>query len=160
MAAPVPTLETVITAVKTRMDTIGGLGTVRTYDHTFEDDAEFYEDFQDVNFEMDLWIVDVWDGIDEAEGDATGETYEIYKLRIRYWSVRVNKADWSALARVKFEAVRTELSGNAAIFAIGGQRQLRTPETVQVRKHSKEQISNQMLYESFLTLDVEARRWS
>lgn len=163
MPAPTPALETVVTAIKTEMDAIASLGTVLTGLHGLEDDVEFIKKGAYIaSGSMNLFFIDL-KGVDEVEGDAVGEVYEIYDLEIRYWSLRTNNANWSKEARQKAESVRDKLFGNTAVFRIGGQVQLRTPETVQIESHGPEEIrgtdGSQMVYLTVLSLRVEARRW-
>lgn len=160
-----PTLEAVISAIKTAMDAISSLGTVYTGFHGLEDDEEFIlKNSLISNGSMNAFFIDTL-GVDEREGDAAGEIFELYQIEIRYWSLRTNDSDWSKAARQKAEAVRDALSGAAAIFAIGGQRQLVTPETVRIASHGQEDIRGgeagpQLVYLTRLVLSVEARRWS
>lgn len=163
MATPTPALETVIAAVVAEMDAIApDIGEVRGFEHTLDSEVEFIELFQDINgenFDTDIWLVDVT-SIDEIEGEAAAEQYSIYNLRIRYISVRKNQADWSKQARTLFEKVRDKLNKNAAVFAIGGQRQLQTPEIVALSTHGFTTIEDQTVYQSEMTLQVEARRFT
>jgi len=101
--AATPTLETVITAIKAAMDAISSLGTVLTGYETVEDQVEVVERGGYISSgSMNLWFIEL-DGIDEIEGDSPGEVYEQYGIRIRYWSLRTNTADWSKEARQKAE---------------------------------------------------------
>ena len=161
--AATPTLETVITAIKAAMDAISSLGTVLTGYETVEDQVEVVERGGYISSgSMNLWFIEL-DGIDEIEGDSPGEVYEQYGIRIRYWSLRTNTADWSKEARQKAESVRDAVSGLASVFAISSQRQLRTPETVGIASHGPASIrgteGEHMIYETVLRLSVEARRW-
>ena len=142
------------------MDAISpDIGDVVVCEHPYEDEAEFYEDYQNATTGLiDLWLIETR-AIEEVEGDAIGENYSIYKLQVRYVSCRVADSEWSKKARLRVEQVRDALNGAAAIFAISGQRQIRTPETVSLESHGKRELSGQTLYESVLTMDVEARRW-
>lgn len=165
MPAATPTRATVETALKTALDAISSLGTVYKGFHTREDDVEFLK----VNSLISAGSANVFfvilAGITEQEGDAAGEVFEFYQYEVRYWSLRTGNADWSTEALAKAESVRDALSGAAAIFAIGGQRQLLAPETVQILSHGPENIrggeaGDQMVYMTRLGLTVEARRWS
>lgn len=163
MAAPTPALETVLAAIKTAMEAIASIGTVRVFDHTLEDDVEFLDEIGLLDADsMDLWIVEL-EGVSPEEGSAPGEIYEIYNLRIRYWSIRTGDEEWSKGARQKAASVCDALSGNAAVFRIGGQVQLRTPETVAIDSHGPTSIQGpeggQLVYQTMLSLSVEARRW-
>ena len=161
--AAIPTLETVITAIKAVMDAISSLGTVLTGYETLEDQVEVVERGNYISSgSMNLWFLEL-DAIDELEGDSPGEVYEQYNIIIRYWSLRTNNADWSKEARTKAESVRDALSGLASVFSVGSQRQLRTPETVGIASHGPASIrgteGEQMIYQTVLRLSVEARRW-
>lgn len=160
MAAPSPTLETVLTAVKTAVAAVASVGTVVEYDHPMEDPWEYLEDYQDATTgALNVWLIDV-ESIDEVEGPANRENYSIYNIRIRYFSVRVNSADWSKQGRTLIESVRDAINFASAIFAISGQRQLRTPETCSLRSWGFEDEADQKIYKGELALSVEARRFA
>lgn len=164
MAASTPALETVLAAIKAEIEELADIGTVKTSDHTLEDDVEFLEaeGLLDTS-SMDVWIVDLL-GSREIEGEAPGEVYDIHSIGIRYWSIREGDAEWSKKARQKAAEVQEKLSGNADVFRIGGQVPLYTPETVQIDAHGKTPIQGtegtQMVFQTSLSLAVEARRWS
>lgn len=161
MATPTPDLETVIDAVVSEMDAIApDIGDVQGFEHTLDSEVEFIELFQDSGFDADIWLVDVTD-IPEEEGDAAGEQYALYNLRVRYISVRKDDPAWSKKARLLFEIVRDKLNKNPAIFAIGGQRQLRTPETVSIGTYTPlNGVEDQTVYQTEITFTVEARRFA
>jgi hypothetical protein len=163
MPAPVPTMETVITAIKAAMDAIVGLGTTLTGFHGFEDDVEFIERGSHISSgSMNLFFIDL-ESVEEIEGPATGEVYERYNIQIRFWSLRTADTGWSAAARAKAELVRDALSDAATVFAIGGQYQVQTPTTVSVRSHGEADIrgteGGQKVFLTTLELAVEARRF-
>lgn len=163
MGPCVPTLEDVIEAIAEEMDGTAAGDNILTSDTTYEDVAEFYSQYQDGStHELDLWIIDTPQPAREEEGGAIGELYSIFKIRIRYWSIRVASAAWSATARANAEAVRDVISGNQSIFAIDGNRQIKTPETCQLVSHGPINVGepSQMIYESVLELEVESRRWA
>lgn len=160
--APTPTIETVITAIKTAMDAIASLGTVLTGFHTREDEVSVITRGGYISSgSMNLWFIDCKE-IRELEGEATQEFYEQYVIQITYWSLRTNNADWSKEARQKAESVRDALTGVSSIFAIN-YRQITTPETVQIAEHGPHDIAGaegtQRVYRTVLELVVEARRW-
>jgi len=159
--ATTPTLDAAIAAVATALS---GQGSIVNGYKTLEDDVELVENGSYITSgSMNLFFVDLR-GVEEFEGPASGEIMERYTIEIIYWSLRTGNADWSKEARVKAEAVRDALTGAATIFAISSQRQLYTPETVQVDSHGPEEINGtsgpQMVYKTVLSLQVEARRWS
>lgn len=163
MPAATPTVETVATAIKTAMDAIASLGTVYTGFHGYESDVEFILKNSLISSgSMNAWFIDL-KNIREVEGRAIGETYELYDIEIRYWSLRTANADWSKEARQKAESVRDAISGAASIFRISSQVQLQTPETVQIEAHGPVDLrqagGTQMVYLTVLSLAVEARRW-
>jgi hypothetical protein len=164
MPTSTPSVEAVLTAVKTAIDALPSIGTSITSDQTIEDDVDFLDNLGLLaSSSMDLWVIELR-GSAELEGGGQGEKYEIYSVWVRYWSIRTGDAEWSKKARLNAEAVRETLSGNANVFRIGGQVQITdTPETVQLESHGRRTISGtegpQMLYESILSLEVEARRW-
>lgn len=164
MPTSTPTLEAVLAAIKAVLLSVGSIGTVKTSDHPLEDDMEWLEEQALLDSSTwDAWIVELR-SVNEAEGPAAGEVYEIYSIMIRYWSKRTDDADWSQKARELAETVREELSGNEDVFRIGGQVQLHTPETVSFDSHGKVSIKgtegDQMVFQSVLSLAVEARRWA
>lgn len=163
MAAAVPTVEQVLTAIKTALDAVGSLGTVVTYDHRFEVDMEYLETIQNrTTGDLDLWIVDLL-SVDENERTG-GELMEFYRIRARYFNIRKNSATWGQTARTALEAGRTALARNANVFAIGSQYQLETPEAVDVAEFGKREVSDfrgsQTVFLGDLRLTVEARRWA
>lgn len=166
MPTATPSLETVIDAVAAALGGIASLGTVLKREHHLEDDVEFLEVNGYISGgSLDLWFIDL-EATSEFEGQGVGEAYTRYHLRIRYWSMRTNNADWSKEARVKAQSVCDALTDNAAVFEIAGQVQLFTPTTVGVASHGPLQIrddaraAGQMIFETVLGLTVEARRWS
>lgn len=164
MAAATPTLEAVLDAIESEMTAISGfVGTVRKFDRTLEDEYEYLDLVKSaVDAQLDLWIVEV-ESVNEEEAEAAGEQYSLYNVTITYTNVRMNDPEWSKKARLEAEKVRDALNQNAAIFAIGGQRQLRTPETVSLRAHGRETTESdnpQMVYRPVLELQVEARRFA
>lgn len=165
MPAAAPTIEQVIDGISTVLSAIGGIGTVLKRDHTLEDDAEWI----DVNSyissgSMDLWIIEL-EGSSPFEGEGVGELYERYAIRIRHLNLRTANADWQKEARQKVAAAVEAMTGHASVFAIGGQVQLFTPETVAVQGPAPSQIRDirrgggQMVYEAILRLTAEARRF-
>jgi hypothetical protein len=165
MPAAAPTIEQVIDGVSAVLSAIGGVGTVLKRDHQYEDDVEWI----DVNAyisagSMDVWVIEL-EGTSPFEGQGVGELYERYAIRIRYWNLRTANADWQKEARQKIAAAVEALTGHASVFAIGGQVQLFTPETVAVQGPAPSQIRDirrgggQMVYEAFLRLTAEARRF-
>lgn len=166
MPTATPSVETVLTAVKAAIDAIASIGTVLTSDSPIEDDVEWLDVSNYISGgSMNLWVVELA-GDEAFEGQAVGEFYSRYDVRIRYWSIRTNNASWSAEARAKVQSVVDALTGAASIFAISSQRQLHTPETVRIVSHGPREIrdvaqgGSQMVYETVLGLTVEARRWS
>jgi hypothetical protein len=164
--AATPTLETVITAIKAAIDALGAtIGTVYLQFHQFEDDVEFLRNKGLISSSgTNVWFIECA-GIEESEGDAAGEIFELYQIEITYWSIRQDNDAWSKEARQKAEQVRDALAGASSIFAISGQRQLLAPETVRLISHGPRDIRAgeqgvQLVYETKLGLTVEARRWS
>lgn len=166
MPTGTPSVETVITAIKTAIDAIASIGTVIVSDSPLEDDVEWIDVNSYIsNGSMNLWVIELA-GDETFEGSAVGEFYSRYDVRIRYWSIRTNNADWSKEARQKAQSVVDALTGVPSIFAISSQRQLHTPEVLRIVSHGPREIRDvaqggtQMVYETVLALTVEARRWS
>lgn len=163
--AATPTVEQVIDGVYSVLSGIAGLGTILKRDHTLEDDAEFIDFGGYISSgTMNLWIIEL-EGTNQFEGEGNGESYERYGILVRYWSLRTNNADWQKEARIKAMEAVDALRKNAAVFAIGGQVQLFTPETVSLAGPQPAQIRDirrgggQMVMEGVLRLTVEARAW-
>lgn len=167
MGVPVPTLSDVTAAVKLQMEAIvPSVGTVFAFEHKLEDDVEhFRESVQNQTTGAgDAWYIDL-ENTTSLEGPAPGENYVQYNLRIRHVNTRVNIANWSEISRELSQRVVDKLEKNTAVFRIGGQPQLRTPETVAVADVGKRQLDSaifgpQMVMGSNLRLSVEARRWT
>ena len=165
MGVLVPTMDAVIEAVKTRLDTVSGLGTVITSDNPFEEDVDFIEINSHISSgSMNLFIVSA-EAAPEFEGPASLEVYSRIQVIVQIWILRTGSATWDKITRDKAEAARDEISGNAAIFRIGGQVPVTgTPETVSLTDHGKGEISGddgpQMIWKSELKFEVETRRWT
>jgi len=166
MVTAVPALETVIDAVHTALNAVVTPDPILKCDHRFEDDVEFIEINSYVSGgSMNLWVIDV-EPSSPFDGQGVGEQYDRYNIRIRYWSLRTNNADWAKEARIRAKAVVEALTNNAAVFAISGQVQLFTgttvsmegPGAVQIRDRAR--AAGQMVYQVILRLQVEARMWS
>lgn len=161
MVAAVPTLEAAIDAVHGVVNAIGSIGTVLKRDHTFEDDVEWLKVNGYLAASMDLWVI--FNGQTQPfEGKGVGEGYDVYPILIRYWSIRTNDPDWQKAARIKARSVVDALADNSAVFGVP----LFTPTSVAMEGPSPRQIrdraraAGQMVYETVLSLSVEARRWS
>lgn len=165
MPAPVPTLDDFIAGIKTVMDAINPtIGTVVDRRHTYEDDVSYIvRNSLITSGTLKLWQIDLADD-DPSEGLASQEFYTVHTVDIEQWSVETGDADWSKTARNRGVTVCNELTGDAAVFAIAGQRQLFTPETAQILFHGKDQIIGvegpQMIYKTIVRVLGEARRWS
>lgn len=159
MTTPTPTLATAISAVKSVVSGVGsGVGVVLAFEHHLDSDVEYFEkNCLASGGTGQLWMVDL-DNVEEIEGASAGEVYEIYHIRVR--GLHVNRAStWSQDFKAKVESIRDALSGAASVFAIGGQRQLLTPETVSTPQYGKTGIDDQTVFQATLSLAVEARRW-
>ncbi len=165
MVTAVPSLEAVVDGIHTVLSAIGGIGTVLKGFHSLEDDVEAIEIGGYISSgSMDLWFIEVLP-TEPFEGPATGEQYDRYRIRVRYWSIRTGNADWQKEARVKLQSAADTMTDHASIFAISGQQQLKTPTVVRVVEPEQKEIRGgeagpQMVYEGFLELAAEARRWS
>lgn len=168
MVAAVPTLDQVIDAIHGVMAGIGALSgnTILKGEHQFEDDVEFIEVNNLISGgALDVWFIDL-ESTSPFPGEGVGESYDRYNIRIRYWSMRTNDVDWSDKARDKATAVADALTDHASVFKIGGQVQLFTGTEVAVSSHGPAQIrdvarsAGQMIFETILSLSIEARRWS
>lgn len=162
MSAASPTLGTVLDAVVAAINGISSIGTALGYDAPLASLTEFIDKGGYVNQTtgtMNLWLCSA-DAPREVEGEAVGEVYVIYPIRIRYLSSRKGEADWSREALDKAVAVMDAVSKATSVFAISSQRQLRTPETISVRSNGFTTVEGQLLYEVVLVLEAEARRWT
>lgn len=163
MPDPTPTLETVLTAIKTQMDAIvPGVGNVFKQEHRLESEFQYTLEHRDADGTAHNWFIDAV-VIDQPEGDGVGEVYDVYHVSIRYLSiVKSGGTEWSEVARGRVEQVRTKLSQNPAVFQLGSgtNRQLRTAEAVELLDFGKRTIDNQQYWQAILGLSVEARRWT
>ena len=164
MADAVPAMEDVFAAVKGELDEIASLGTVYDGDHGLEDDVEFIEAEGLISAgSMDAIFLELVSS-PNREGAAAGEIFAFFQGEIRYWSMRTNDPDWSIAARAKAESMVSKLTGNPAVFRIGNQVQLETPETADIVQHGPSDIrggedGNQKVFLTILRFTVEARRW-
>ena len=114
--------------------------------------------------DIDAWLIDL-ETQQDIEGPGVGENYAVYGVRVRYYSKRVDTTNWLEVARGKVESVIDKLSKNQSVFAIGGQPQLKQPETVELRTFGKQFVAGniygeQTYVKAELYLGVEARRWT
>jgi hypothetical protein len=117
---------------------------------------------------FDVWFV--WKkGEDPFSGRGSGEDYARHVLGIEHWSLRTaptTESEWDEQHIAKDKQVLNELTANAAVFAIAGQRQLHTDETVEVTEHGPHdlvddlQATTQRVMRTLMELRVEARRFS
>ncbi len=159
MANPTPTIDQVLNAVVAEMNSMTPLpeGAVLYFEGHLPSEAELLRKYRDaVNQSADVWLVSA--DVDSEEGPAPGELYSLYRVRVRYLSVRVDEEEWSRQALFEAERVRTELEANAGVFAIGGQRQLRATEAISVDGAFKD-VEGSQVFEANLRFTVEARRW-
>lgn len=166
MAAAVPTIEQVVDGVHSVISPIGSIGTVLKAEHHLEDDVEFLKVNSYISGgALDLWFIDLA-STTPFEGQGVGEGYDRYEIRVRYWSMRTNDPEWSKKARLKAVSVVDALVDHPSVFQIGGQVQLFTPTTAAIMSHGPAQIRDvaraggQMIYETVISLTVEARRWT
>lgn len=169
MGTATPGLETAITAIGTEISAIANIGTVFNFEHDREDEMEFLRSQQVVEGDADEGDIDVTfidlEAEEPIEGPATGENYVIYQIRVRYVIVRVGEADWLKVGRQKIRSIADKLNRNQAVFAIGGQPQLRTPETVTIREYGKI-LEGGPIFDANtvvggnLIVPVEARDWA
>lgn len=159
MGDPVPSFDAAIEAVVAELSGLSPpLGAIYWFKNPLEDEEDFLEAHQDATSgDLDVFFVD--GAARELEGRATGESYSIYDVQVRYHSVRLVD-EWSAQARFVAERIKTELNKNAAIFAIGGQRQLQTAETAEVVSSDYVTVGEHRIYEIVVALSIEARRWT
>ena len=160
MTAVTPTLAQVIGAVRTTIETAFPTHAVIGFEYTVDEELEYVERVQDFDTgQVDLWVID-YEGADPVAGEAQRETYEPYRIRIRYVTVRKGELDWSGTARDNAETVRTALTHSVAVFRIGNQVPVNgTPETVSAEHGRRELSGGGFVFESVLRLIVEGRRW-
>ena len=163
MGDPVPTYEAVTTAIATEIaslvpaDLASGT-TIHEFAPPLEDESEYHElEDQRADKTMDAFFID--GPSDEEEGEADGESYSIYRFTVAYRSIRLVQ-DWSKLAHKESEKVKSKLNKNLAVFAIGGQRHLRTTETAREVSADFVDVNGHRVYEIQLEIDVEARRFT
>lgn len=175
MAIAVPAFATVHNAINAAIaalfgSTIPAGSEVFNLTHRFEDEGEELYLRQvaqaKAGGELDVFYIDM-ESQDALEGPAVGERYAIYNVVIRHWNVRTNDLSWIDSARDIGEVVAATLENNASVFAILGQRQLRTPQTVTYDGYngltaleSAVVGGPQLVVQGFIRLAVEARRWT
>lgn len=168
MPAATPTEDAVIGATVTEVAAVASpvalAGLVEGQLPRFENEWEGLKANQNATTGQLDFVYVFSDSPEEIEGDATSENYTIYNIVVRYYAVRMNVATWQRGADLVTESIRDALNKNASVFAIGGQRQLRTPEAARVREQGFTTIrdelgGSQMIYRADIVLQVEARRW-
>lgn len=168
MAALVPTMEVVIAAVISETASITtpeNLSGKVTDPSTFPSVWETLKTAQIAGTgKLDRAFVTA-ELADEIEGLAAGENYSIYTIIVEYYNIRKNATNWKRQADLVAESIRDKLNKNAAVFAIGGQRQVQTPETVSLRSTEFTTIADehgdeQMIYKAEIVMAVEARRFA
>lgn len=162
MADPTPTFDQVIAAVLAEMTAMSPLpGTILHFENHLENEAELIKRYllSPPQVEAHVWMISGSQSPD-VEGDAVGQVFCTYNVQLRYVSVMTAVDTWSRTALTRAERVRNTLSKNANVFAISGQRQLRTAETVELAGADFTIIGDQRVYQVTLRLQVEARRWS
>lgn len=159
MADPTPTYDQVVNAVITALPAASVTATVLHFENRRKSELELLREYQDAAppYEVELLLIDV--NVDGVEGKTNGEVYAIYKVELRHLYTIQDEELISRIAKFRVEKIRSLLEGAAAIFRIGGQVPLRTPETVSVRGGFVEREDSRY-YESTLTFEVEGRRWS
>lgn len=161
MAVPIPTVDQVLDSVFVELNTMSNApGTVIHWERNLEDESEFVETYQDANGELSLTTI-TCRSTDSVEGPASNEDYEVYSVRVKYYSVStLDPEEWSRMALMRAQLLVNELEKNTAVFRIGGQVPLRTPETVNIESFGFESVGDKMMFVVVLALSVEARRWS
>lgn len=164
MADSTPTLEQVYAAVVGELNAMSPLpGVIYHYENYLDEEQELIEKVQhhDASAECKLLLVSC-PSIEEVEDGAVGENYSVFHMRVRLVHVISMDPQWSRIAQRIAERVRTQLNKNQNVFAIGGQRQLLTPETVQLEELGQKPVGEggTMTYQANLLFQVEARRWS
>ena len=167
MPAATPTLSTVIANTVTEVDAITSpvaLDNVFGFKQRFEAKWEDLEPFQNTTTGV-LDVVYVFpENTDEVEGRATGQNFPLYNVVVEYYSVRVNVANWSDVADDVGVSILDKLNKNASIFAIAGQRQILTPETVRAESMDFDTVEDvhgnfKRVYKVRIVFQAEARRF-
>jgi len=68
------TLENMKSAIKTRLESVTGIGNVHTYNRNTVDWQEFYKLFKDANGRINTWLI-LWQGLPVSEIEATGSIF-------------------------------------------------------------------------------------
>lgn len=166
MGTPVPEVDPVIAAIKVEMDAIGTVGTTFERDHNLDDVIEHLRTQQDAGSGLIKVNHIDCESVIPLKGPAAGEAYRQYQIIITRYDLRVGDPDWVKNALADDQLVIDKLTKNDAVFAIAGQRQVRTEDVVGAREQGKTLLSGpifivpQTVYRSILTLAVEARDWS
>ena len=167
MPAATPSEAAVVTAAVAEIIAITtpvNFANVFGYDQRFEAAWEDLEQFQNTSTGV-LDVVYVFPEQDESvEGRATDQFFPLYNIIARYYGIRMNVATWSAEGAAAIASITEELEGNAAIFAIAGQRHIQTPETVRAEVKGFDTVldvfgDSHKIYKGEVKFQVEARRW-
>lgn len=177
MGAPLPALNTVITAVISEISalipaSIPANSEVIDRRHRLTDDVEelFIRRAAQGNADgsLDVFYVGIGPRTGQ-DGPAPGERYSFYNIVVEHWNTRKQDSDWLKKAADVGEAVIAKIENNSAVFAIGGQRQLRTPQIVDddgqyedttTLDSASGNFDTQTIVQAFLRFTVEARRWT
>ncbi len=175
MGSPVPTTDTVTAAVNALIfglfgSSIPAGSEVFNGRHRLEDDGEELYARQTAQAktdgELDAFYIHV-ESPEAPEGLAPGESYQIYEYTVEHWNVRTNNAGWFDAAKDIADVVATAIANAPSVFAILGQRQLRTAQTVTYDGYtalapleSTVAGAQQWIIQGFIRFRVEARRFS
>lgn len=174
MAVAIPDEDTVIAAVSAAITAlIGGVvpSFAEVFDrkHRFEDQGEELFARQVAQAQaskaLDAFYIDL-ERTPPLEGPGVGERYVQYLITVVHWNVRVNDVDWIKTARAIGKGVEDALENNATIFAISGQRQLKTMQTVEREGYDglttieSEIYDPQDIIQGIFRFSVEGRRWT
>lgn len=167
MPPAVPTQSAVIDIVVTEIDAIltpVALDDVFGFDQRFTAQWEDLKAFQNLTTgKLDVVYVFPLPG-DEVEGRANGQRFPLYNIVADYWNVRVNVVGWSDVGDDVSASILDKLSGDQSVFAIGGQRQILTPETARTTEQGfttvdDEHGNSHKIYKARHEFQVEARRF-
>lgn len=169
MGVAVPTAAAVLSASGTEISAIVApvaLTNVFTYEQRFEAVWEDLEQYQLGAGDLEVVYI-ILEDEDALEGRGSKEHYAVYKLVATFYFIRVDPSptEWKEDGDAVVTSIIDKIDGNAAIFAISGQRQLKTPETARARVQGFDTIDDvhgqtHKIYKAEIEYLVEARRWT
>ena len=162
MSSPTPTVDQVLNAVESELRTINNPpAEVLHWEIPVAREEELLRDHRTADGEISLATV----GLESARlvaGDASGEDYQLYSVRVRYYYVStVDPGESSRTGLTRAQLLIDELDKNDSVFRIGGQAPLLgTAETAELSAYGLQAVGEFTVFVAEIGLTVEARRWA